>query len=227
MFSSEADRSSAGRSVYAIQADGSGEANLLLRAGAVSKFPETVTQDGRRIIYVERASTGDWDLMEVLLPPAGEALPSSPPAPTVLLKTAFSEIDARLSPTNQWMAYGSDESGRYEVYVRPYPNVQAGRFQISTEGARTARWSTDGRELFYVSLDNILMAVRVEPGPAWRASPPTRVISMESYLTAFDVSGDGQRFLVIKEAAGSALVARNLVLVQNFTEELKRLVPTN
>jgi hypothetical protein len=129
------------------------------------------------------------------------------------------------------MVYQSDESGRYEAYVRPYPDVQAGRFQISTEGARLARWSRDGRELFYVSLDNILMAVRVEPGPVWRASPPARVISMEPYLTAFDtdfdVSSDGQRFLVIKEEAGTALVARNLVVVQHFAEELKRLVPVN
>ena len=72
------------------------------------------------------------------------------------------------------------------------------------------------------------MVVRVEPGPAWRASPPTRVISMESYLTdfntGFDVSSDGQRFLLIKVEAGSAVAARNLVVVQHFTEELKRLV---
>jgi hypothetical protein len=77
----------------------------------------------------------------------------------------------------------------------------------------------------------MLMAVQVEPGSVWRASPPARVISMESYLTGpntdFDVSSDRQRFLVIKEDAGSALAARNLVVVQHFTEELKRLVPNN
>jgi hypothetical protein len=180
-------------------------------------------------IYREESSASGVDLMLApIAPPVGDEPSSTPATPTTLLKTAFNEYGARLSPTDQWMAYTSDESGRDEVYVRPYPNVQAGRrFQVSTGGGTGPRWSRDGRELFYVSPDDELMVVRVEPGSGWRTSPPVRLFPMGSYVSPeFDVSADGQRFLMIKEAAGGASATRNLVVIQNCSEELKRLSPT-
>ena len=70
-------------------------------------------------------------------------------------------LDAEISPDGRWLAYHSNESGRFEVFVRPFPNVDAARWQISSDGGTRAAWSRDGKELFYLDAKNLLTSVRV------------------------------------------------------------------
>ena len=124
------------------------------------------------------------------------------------------------------MAYASDESGQMQVYVRPFPGPDK-KWPVSTEGGTSPRWNQNGKELFYRN-GNTMMAVDVATRPELALSSP-RVLFEQRYaygttLTAanYDVSPDGQRFLMVKDEPG---VSR-LNLVLNWTEELKRLVPT-
>jgi serine/threonine-protein kinase len=145
-----------------------------------------------------------------------------------VLGTPSVEQNAEISPDGQWLAYQSNESGRDEVYVQPFPNVDAGRWPVTTGGGRTPLWSPNGDELFYGTLEGAIMSVRVQPGPTWQHGPAVQVVGPgyfhagEVYRT-FDVSRDAGRFLMIKQIATPG----DIVVVQNWHEELKRLVPSN
>jgi Tol biopolymer transport system component len=145
------------------------------------------------------------------------------------LRTQFDEAAPRFSPDGRWLAYVSDESGRYEIYVQPYPGP-GGKWQISTEGGTEPVWNPNGRELFYRSSDK-MMAVDIATQSGFAAGTP-RILFEGRYEPApfpvanYDVSRDGQRFLVLKlsEEAQSAPTQINVVL--NWFEELKQKVPT-
>ena len=153
-----------------------------------------------------------------------------------LLETPANERNGVVSPPGgRWLAYESDSSGRFEIYVRPFPDVSAGQWLISTGGGTRPVWAPNGHELFYLAPDGAIMAVRVHPrGGAWSADSPAKVFA-GSYATGapvsgrnYDISPDGKRFLMIKEASSQARQAPpQIVVVQNWLEELKRLVPTN
>ena len=145
------------------------------------------------------------------------------------LQTRFNEGAASFSPDGQWLAYLSNESGRPEIYVQPYPGP-GGKWQISTEGGTEPVWNRNGRELFYRS-GNKMMAVQVTTQPSFSAGKPTTLFEKEYAASqfpatgvAYDVSADGQRFLMVKETDQNTAVAQiNVVL--NWFEELKRRVP--
>ena len=101
-----------------------------------------------------------------------------------LIRTRFSEENAEISSDGEWLAYESNESGRSEIYVRPFPNIDGGRWQVSTLGGRTPLWSRDGQELFYLTPEAKLMGVRVEGGPSWRSGTPTQVLQGDYYYAA-------------------------------------------
>jgi serine/threonine-protein kinase len=142
------------------------------------------------------------------------------------------EQNAEVAPGGQWLVYQSNESGRDEVYVRPFPNVETGRWQVSTNGGRTPVWSRSGEELFYGTLEGAVMSVRVQKGAKWEHGPAVQVVrpgyfhAGEVYRT-FDVSQDGQRFLMIKQNANASDVSRSIVVVQNWDQELRRLLPVD
>jgi serine/threonine-protein kinase len=148
-----------------------------------------------------------------------------------LIQTPFNEQNAEVSPDGRWVAYQSDESGQYEVYVRPFPDVDQGRWQVSTGGGTRPAWARSGRELFYLVGSGRIMAVAIQPGQAFAAGSP-QVLFEGAYVAAntgrtFDVSPDGKRFLMIKDRGTSQTsAASEIVFIQNWTEELKRLVPT-
>jgi serine/threonine-protein kinase len=158
--------------------------------------------------------------------------PSTNRTITPLLETSFVEQNAEVSPSGQWLAYQSNESGRDDVYVRPFPDVGAGRWLVSTNGGRAPLWSRSGQELFYVTLEGAVMSVLVQPGTAWQHGPATQVVrpgyfhAGEVYRT-FDVSQDGKRFLMIKQNVSAGDGTRSIIIVQNWTEELKRRVPAD
>jgi serine/threonine-protein kinase len=140
-------------------------------------------------------------------------------------------LNGDVSPDGRWVAYESAESGQgREIYVRPFPNVDDGRQQVSTNGGTKPVWARDGRTLFYRQGPSI-MAVRTASGPDAVELGTPEVVLAEAGTTAatggrdFDVSPDGQRFLVVKPVADPN--RRELVVVLNWLEELKRLVPAD
>jgi Tol biopolymer transport system component len=154
-----------------------------------------------------------------------------PPRP--LLATRFDEYNGVISPDGRWLAYQSNESGGQDVYVRPYPDVDNGRWPVSRGRAMYPVWARDSRELFYVEVtpgQNIqVMAVPIRPGSTFSPGRSEVLFSGPYGVpvrgTQFDVSPDGKRFLMIKSA--TATPSPRIVVVQNWNEELKRLVDTN
>jgi serine/threonine-protein kinase len=127
------------------------------------------------------------------------------------------------------MAYQSDESGRAEVHVRPYPNVNAGRWQVSTSGGTRPLWSRDGRELFYLDAERRMTVVAVQTETSFgvgsaRVLFDTRSFSLAGIGRNFDVSPDGTRFLMVKDLPVPT-DAKRLIVVENWFEDLKHLVP--
>jgi eukaryotic-like serine/threonine-protein kinase len=146
------------------------------------------------------------------------------------LGTPFNEGGTRFSPDGRWLAYVSNESGRPEIYVQPYPGP-GGKWQVSTEGGTEPAWNRTGRELFYRS-GNKMMTVETTTQPSFTVGKP-RMLFEGEYLAAvfpqlgsdYDVSADGQRFLMVKEIERAESTAQ-ITVVLNWLDELKRLVPT-
>jgi serine/threonine-protein kinase len=152
-----------------------------------------------------------------------------------LLATEFAEQNAEISPNGRWLAYESTASGQFEIYVRPFPNVEDGQWLISRGGGTRPLWAPDGRQLFYLSPGGPLMAVSVQTDTNFVAGTAEVILEGAYYGSTapsgrtYDISPDGTRFLMIKEGVASddTSVPTELILVQNWFEELKRLVPTN
>jgi hypothetical protein len=199
-------------------ADGTGTAESLGAGGP----PSGVTPDGRQVIS---AGLGNRDLQILALDGTRRVQP--------LLQTPFVERNGIVSPDGHWLAYESDSSGRFEIYVRPFPDVSTGQWLISPAGGTRPLWAANGQELFYVAPGGALMAARVGPrGDAWSAGSPEEVLE-GPYLTegvrdrrSYDVSRDGRRFLMVKQAPEEQAATPQIIVVQNWLEELKRLVPT-
>ena len=144
------------------------------------------------------------------------------------------ERNGTISPDGHWLAYEADDSGRFEIYVRPYPEVNSSLSPVSTNGGTKPLWTRDGKELIYVSPTGALMSVGVKLGSTFSATKPSVVVK-EGYFTnppwwgrSYDVSPDGKRFLMIKEGGpGGTTPPASLVVVQHWFEDLKRLVPAN
>lgn len=128
-----------------------------------------------------------------------------------------------ISPDGRWIAYRSDESGRFEVYVRLFPNVEAGRWQISSSGGWHPGWSHDGRQLYFQTLANDVMSVAVASGQTFTASAAVRLFGTDGYYAApnarsYDIGRDG-RFLMVKNLQQKD--ARYAVVVENWLDEVK------
>jgi Tol biopolymer transport system component len=143
------------------------------------------------------------------------------------------EFNGNVSPDGHWLTYDSNRSGSFEVYVRPFPNTDGGEWQVSSGGGSKPLWARNGHELFYVGADGAMLSVPVEAsGTAWNAGTPVKLFEGKYVNTGtsgrtYDVSADGQRFLMIKPPATDASTAMlALIVVQHWDEELKRLVPT-
>ena len=186
---------------------------------SLSDFPNSVSPDGSTLALLRMGPDTTADGYALSL--RGE------PAPHPVMKTPAYEGGSMFSPDGNWLAYASDESGRLEVYVRPIAGPDR-KLLVSTDGGTHPRWNPSGKELFYRNGDN-MMAVAVSTNPEMTLSKPqllfARRYSFGTNITLanFDVSPDGQRFLMVKDDPGAA----RLNVVLNWTEELKRLVPTN
>jgi len=220
VFSSEREGA---RNLFWQPADGAGAVERLTRSPN-TQYSTAVSADGSRLIFTETRPKSGEDVMQLALTRDHTVTP--------LIQSPSAERNGVLSPDGRWLAYEADDLGQFQVYVRPYPKVDDGRWQVSTGGGTRPLWSRSGQELFYVSAAGAIMRVVAGRGPSWAATTPEIVVK-EGYVTtlgaflgrSYDVSPDGQRFLVLKSVSESAAPPQ-LVVVQHFDEELKRLVVT-
>jgi eukaryotic-like serine/threonine-protein kinase len=208
-------------------ADGSGTNERLTSGHA--HFPTGISPDGSVIVTGRIEDTGRRARGSLLVSP-DRARRLQP-----LTATERLAINGVVSPNGRWLAYQSTgPGGQPEVFVRPFPDVGAGHWQVSTAGGTEPLWARNGRELFYFANTGglALMSVPVEPGPAWRAGMPTKLFDWQDFphggfpFRHYDVSPDGRRFFMIKEVSGGETgTPGGIVVVQNWLEELRRRMP--
>ena len=181
-----------------------GVAEPLIRGTKRPVFEATITNDGKHLIYRENGIPGDLYYVRR----------DSASAPRVLLDSRFDERSPAISSDDRWVAYVSNESGRDEVYVRPFP-VGAGRWVISAAGGTEPRWRRDGRELFYRNADT-LFAVQIDGRAAFTVGTRTALFTGAYHANArhaaYDVQPDGQRFIFV---TGDTDDSGEIMLIQN------------
>ena len=226
--------------LYWQAADGTGApARLTTTLGA--QWPTSISSDGTQVAIFGTPTTGATQGRAGTLDISVVTLDgSSTPVTKPLIESTGAKSNAEISPDGRWVAYQSDESGQVQVYVRPFPKVDSGRWQISPAGGTRPAWARNGRELFYLDGNDQLTSVPVQTkATTFGAGTPTKILDTKYYagattagfdLRAYDVSPDGQRFLMIKDtpsgAQESAAPPASMVVVLNWMEELKRLAPT-
>jgi len=206
-----------GWTVFEAAADGSGRLEPLSPPTLQHAFVSSYSTDGKYILVGTSPESGsDVALVETM-----------DRSTRPLLHSRFEERAAVFSPDGRRIAYVSDESGREEVYVQPFPALDA-RVKISTDGGADPVWSRDGKELFF-RWDRKMMAVDVDAEPVFSARRPRVLFDCEfsskgsSGLASYDVSADGERFVMVRERSGSSGAEVNIVL--NWHEEVRELAP--
>ena len=198
-------------------ADGTGKATVLVDTEA-GVFNPDWSHDGQYLAYHEIGTDTQRDIW--YLKPSGDGF-----EPTVFLRTAANEATAEFSPDGRYLAYVSDESGRREVYVRPFPEG-SGKWQVSVNGGMHPGWRHDGGELFYVE-ESTLMAVSVSTDQGFILGQPQRLFESEDLVAnvfgrkPYDVSADGKRFLTIAPAEDENTAPPVIRVVENWYEEFR------
>lgn len=200
-----------GRDVYVKNSDGSQEEESIVQDDT-NKFPDDWSRDGKYVLY-----NRETDLWFVTLPELKSHL---------FLKAPSVIMNAQFSPDGKWVAYASNETGKWEVYVTSFPAAR-GKWQISTASGEQPRWRGDGKELFFLSSDGKMMATPVTTGekfdagtpvPLFQASPRQIVSSTDAF--SYDVARDGQRFLIntpVKQADSAPMS-----VILNWPARLKK-----
>lgn len=217
VYQSALDSNRLRRGVVRRASNGSGEAELLAEG---VKFPHEVSPDGRFVLYLMRGEKTRLDIWAVSLADHKEY---------PLLNSAADERDPQFSQDGHWLAYSSDESGSYEIYVRQFTadsKVGDDKHRVSTNGGMQAHWRSDGRELFYIATDGQMMSVAVKTsGSGLEFGQPvalfkTRTLSRFNISHEYDVTADGQRFLVGTLVGDTKAPLPSVLL--NWTASLKK-----
>jgi serine/threonine protein kinase len=240
--------------LYWKNADGTGEAELLVSSPDQWLMPWSWSVDGNTLVMTEFSSAfalrGVGSAMARALSTEGPSLSWAAGAKSnigslllqdnqkriVLLQDEFHEVDPKISPDGRWIAYMSNESDQREVYVRPFPDVNSGKWQVSTSGGKGPVWAPNGKELLYMSGDT-MMAVDVETETTFKADVPRKLFqgNYYSYLDSsgmWDIHPDGNKFLMIKptqtaDSESTAKTPHKINIVLNWFEELKQRVPVD
>lgn len=194
-----------GMAIIAKPVDGSGAEHILVRATPDEKYPNDWSHQAQALLYTRQEAGKDTGLWLADLTGGTD----KPAAVRPFIDTSFNEAQGQFSPDSRWIAYASDESGRFEIYVRSFTNSQEGgtRTQVSRDGGHDPRWRRDGRELFYLSNEGKLMSVKVRSGSTFQAEAPEplfqiqnvhRIASGLGYFS-WAVSPDGERFLISRD----------------------------
>ena len=212
-----------------IRADGAGDAQRLAESNS-TQYPGSWPPDGKVLAFTQQNPGTGFAVMT--LPIAGDdksGWKTGEPAPFVT--STFNNGSPAFSPDGRWLAYDSNESGTYEVYVRPFPGP-GGKWQVSTGGGYMPKWSRNGKELFYRTPDGKTMAVAyTASGDSFHADKPQlwspgQFTEAGLGTSAFDLHPDGKRFAVLKAPGTEQNAAVNKVsFVFNFFDELRRKFP--
>ncbi len=219
--------------IYWKAADGTGEEEKLGSASDRNLIPHSWSSDGKTLLTSEMIGSNlRWDIGMLSIERERTLKP--------LLNEEYYELQPKVSPDGRYVAYTSNESDIAEIYVRPFPDVNRGKWQVSTSGGNSPIWSPDGGELFYLagSLSTVeaVMRVAVETEPTFKLGTP-EVLFRGTYVDAdadsscpWDIHPDGKRFLMMKEKAPAASPSggpRKINIVLNWFEELKERIPAD
>ena len=209
--------------------DGAGKPQPLTQSKNV-QVPWSFTANGKRLAFHEFNPGTGFDIWTLPLENNGAGLRAG--KPEVFLQTPFNELYGSFSPDGRWLAYASDESGTFQVYVRAFPGAPSGpggKWQISNSGGAFPVWSHNGRELFFETLDNrIMVAGYTVRGDSFSVDRPrvwseTRLANLGIVLN-FDLAPDGKRIVAIMpaEAPEDQKAQNHVIFLQNFFDEVRR-----
>ena len=211
----DSGRTGGGHNLFWKAADGTGQVERLT-TGPNNQTAHSFSPDGKSLVFGKIVEPRDLEVLSM------EGERTSRP----LFQSQFNERYGAISPDGHWIAYESNESGRPEIYVRPFPNVEEGKWQISSDGGQKPVWAPRGQELFYRNGQAMMVVgIKTEPTTLTQGSPEvlfTGRYVLSGTVVNYDISPDGRRFLMIKEKEGPGQIN----VIQNWFEELKRLVPT-
>jgi eukaryotic-like serine/threonine-protein kinase len=201
-----------GGNIHEVSSGGTGGSRILVE-GEGERRPTDHSRDGEWIVFNSSggADSGSYDI---------GVWSASDKTARLWLATPFNEYCAQLSPDTKWIAYQSDESGRMEIYVQGFPESDR-KWMISSGGGRMPVWRGDGREIFYVSIDEKMMAVPVTPGPEFESGAPVALFDAPIRVhqaRQYDVTSDGQRFLLNRIVENAT--PEPIMLVQNWSAKL-------
>jgi serine/threonine-protein kinase len=217
-FNSNRERPEGDFELFERNADGSGGIRKLEVGDPRTIGNHTWSPDGKWLVFrTNDQEPGNADIMGIR--------PGMDTVARPLVATQAEELGPAVSPDGRWLAYSSNESGRREVYVRPFPETANARYQVSVSGGTVPGWSRDGRELFFIDAASKMVAVPILPGPTFQFGAPQVLFSAAPYYLnpfnrQFDVTAD-KRFLMSR---GERDAAVHVVVVFNFLEELKKIM---
>ena len=218
--------------IYRQRWDGTGEEELLYRSPERRALPRAWTRDGEALVFddevladVTARAGQSLDVDIALLSMDGE------PRATPLIATEFKETGATFSPDGNWIAYTSDHSGVEQVYVQPYPGLER-RVPITRDGGREPRWGPRGETLYYRDLAGGFYRIAMEAGARAVSAEPEQLAGVTQVITAddaaarfYDVDPGGDRIIIIAPGSIGTEAPGHLVVVENWFDELERLVP--
>jgi serine/threonine-protein kinase len=194
-----------------------------LTEGKNDQYANSFSPDGKRLAFVELDSHTNVDLWTLPLEGAESDHPKVG-RPEPFLVTPSNEMKPMISPDGRWLAYCSDESGRYEIYVRHFPEP-GGKWQISAAGGDNPVWSRKAHQLFYRSSEGMMVGSYATKVEAFVANKP-RLRAAKKDLGDFDLAPDGKRFVVGQQEGSEQTAQPHVALVQNFFDELRRRAPS-
>jgi Tol biopolymer transport system component len=207
-------RSGSSFDIYQKDSNGSGNEELLLKTEASSARTGNWSSDGRYFVYAEVDAKTRSDLW-VYSAPERKSTP--------YLQSPAGEAQGQFSPNGRWIAYSSDDSGEYQIFVKSFPDG-ASKFQISTSGGTQPRWRKDGKELFYIAADGRMMATGIKTSPKFESAAPEALfpsrLTQQVNIFRYDVAHDGNRFLM-NIAAGYTSAEAPITVVLNWQAAIK------
>ena len=214
-----------GGGLYWKPANGTGETLQVLQSPPRAPGPYSWSADGQLVLTLQQPLGGLRDIAVMSMEDAA--------SPTLILDEPFHEQRPAVSPDGRWLAYGSGESGQNEVYIRPFPNVDDGRWQVSTDGGTMPLWSPEGRELFYLTQNNLL-AVSIETEAAPIIGRPEVLFGLSGFSRVgafrhYAVATEGDRFLFLQEVQETQADSERprLVVALDWFQELTERVPVD